>query len=110
MFDIGFPELVVISVVALLVIGPEKLPEAVRTASLWIGRMQRSFANIRREIESEIGADEVREQLRNESIMADLETAKSSVSELASEVRGAAESAAAEVKAAGEDSKKIFPK
>ena len=51
MFDIGFPELVVVSVVALLVIGPEKLPEAIRTMSLWVGRIQRSFASIRREIE-----------------------------------------------------------
>ena len=65
MFDIGFPELVVISVVALLVIGPEKLPETIRTISLWIGRIQRSFASIRREIESEIGADEIRQQRFN---------------------------------------------
>ena len=53
MLDIGFPELVLISIVALLVIGPEKLPETIRTISLWVGRFQRSFTNMRKEIEDE---------------------------------------------------------
>ena len=87
MFDIGFPELVVISVVALLVIGPEKLPETIRTMSLWIGRIQRSFSNIRREIESEIGADEIRQQLHNENIMKELEETKNSLQQAGQDVR-----------------------
>jgi len=87
MFDIGFPELVVVSVVALLVIGPEKLPEAIRTMSLWVGRVQRSFASIRREIESEIGADEIRQQLHNESIMKELEETKNTLQQAGREVR-----------------------
>ena len=86
MFDIGFPELVMISVVALLVIGPEKLPETIRTISLWIGRIQRSFSNIRREIEAEIGADEIRTQLHNEAIMKDLEKTKNTLEEVKQEV------------------------
>ncbi|MBL6689909.1 MAG: twin-arginine translocase subunit TatB [Pseudomonadales bacterium] len=87
MFDIGFPELVMISIVALLVIGPEKLPETIRTISLWVGRLQRSFTNIRREIENEIGADEIRAQLHNESIMKDLEEAKNTISQAHQEVQ-----------------------
>ena len=87
MFDIGFPELVVVSVVALLVIGPEKLPETIRTMSLWIGRIQRSFANIRQEIESEIGADEIRQQLHNESIMKELEETKKTLQRAGQDVR-----------------------
>ena len=87
MFDIGFPELVVISVVALLVIGPEKLPETIRTMSLWIGRIQRSFSNIRREIESEIGADEIRQQLHNENIMKELEETKNTIQQAGQDVR-----------------------
>ncbi len=47
MFDIGFAELLIIGVVALLVIGPERLPEAVRTASAWINRLRRSFNEIK---------------------------------------------------------------
>ena len=76
MFDIGFPELVVVSVVALLVIGPKKLPETIRTISLWIARIQRSFASLRRDIETEVGADEIRQQLHNESIMKELKETK----------------------------------
>ncbi len=87
MFDIGFPELVVVSVVALLVIGPEKLPETIRTLSLWVGRVQRSFTSIRREIESEIGADEIRQQLHNEDIMKELEETKNSLQQAGQDVR-----------------------
>ena len=87
MFDIGFPELVIVSVVALLVIGPEKLPEAIRTMSLWVGRVQRSFASIRREIESEIGADEISQQLHNENIMKELEETKNTLQQAGQDVR-----------------------
>lgn len=76
MFDIGFPELLIVSIVALLVIGPEKLPETVRTIALWMGRLRRSLANIKMEIENEIGADEIRQQIHNESIMKELDDAK----------------------------------
>ena len=41
MFDIGFAELLLIAVVGLLVIGPERLPSAIRTTSLWLGRLRR---------------------------------------------------------------------
>ena len=75
MFDIGFPELLLVSVVALLVIGPDKLPETVRTVALWVGRIRRGLANIKAEIENEIGADEIRQQLHNESILAEVEDA-----------------------------------
>jgi sec-independent protein translocase protein TatB len=72
MFDVSFPELMVIAVVALLVLGPERLPVALRTLGLWLGRMRRSFLAIKTEVEREIGMDEVRRQLHNESIMDDL--------------------------------------
>jgi sec-independent protein translocase protein TatB len=87
MFDIGFPELVVVSVVALLVIGPEKLPDTIRTMSMWIGRIQRSFASIRQEIESELGADEIRQQLHNESIMKELEETNKTLQQAGKDVR-----------------------
>ena len=76
MFDIGFPELVLISIVALLILGPERLPDAVRTMALWVGRIRRSYAKLRNEIENEIGADEIRAQLRNEEIMKELEESR----------------------------------
>ncbi|TWC41452.1 sec-independent protein translocase protein TatB [Pseudomonas sp. SJZ079] len=69
MFDIGFTELLLVALVALVVLGPERLPGAVRTAGLWIGRIKRSFNSIKAEVEREIGADEIRRQLHNEHIL-----------------------------------------
>ena len=69
MFDIGFTELLLVGLVALVVLGPERLPGAVRTAGLWIGRIKRSFNSIKAEVEREIGADEIRRQLHNERIL-----------------------------------------
>lgn len=69
MFDVGFSELLLVGLIALLVLGPERLPVAARMAGLWIGRLKRSFNNIKSEVEREIGADEIRRQLHNERIL-----------------------------------------
>ena len=91
MFDIGFPELVLIAVVALLVIGPERLPEALRTLGLWLGRMRRSFTAVKTEIEKEIGMDDVRRQLHNEAIMEEMKR-------IEGEVRGTADGPSGEAR------------
>ena len=75
----GELELLVIAVVALLVIGPERLPEALRTLGLWLGRLRRSFTSIKSEIEKEIGMDEIRRQLHNEQIMAEMKRIEADV-------------------------------
>ncbi|MGQ0657383.1 MAG: Sec-independent protein translocase protein TatB [Chromatiales bacterium] len=64
MFDIGFWELVVIGVVALVVLGPDRLPQLARRAGYWIGRARRQLNEIRSEIEREIAMDEVRRASR----------------------------------------------
>ena len=79
MFDIGFPELLIVSIVALLVLGPERLPVALRTLGLWFGRMRRSFSAVKVEIEREIGMDEVRRQLHNEAILEEMRALESDV-------------------------------
>ncbi|MDR0779297.1 MAG: Sec-independent protein translocase protein TatB [Pseudomonadales bacterium] len=79
MFNFGFSELVLVGIVALLVLGPEKMPGAVRTAALWIGRLRRSFNTIKQDIEREIGADEIRRQLRNEEIMEKFRNAQTQI-------------------------------
>lgn len=76
MFGISFSELLLVGLVALLVLGPERLPGAVRTAGLWVGRLKRSFNAIKQEVEREIGADEIRRQLHNEHILSMEEEAK----------------------------------
>ena len=60
MFDIGFSELVVIGVVALIVIGPERLPKVARAAGLLYGRMQRYVSTVKSDISREIQLDEIR--------------------------------------------------
>ena len=64
MFDIGFAELVIIAVVALLVIGPERLPEAIRTGSAWLNRFRRGFNEIKNEVQQELHNDAVLRDLR----------------------------------------------
>lgn len=66
MFDIGFAELVIIGIVALLVIGPERLPSAVRTASLWINRIRRGFNEIKAEVQQELHNDSVMQELKKQ--------------------------------------------
>ncbi len=77
MFDISFSELLVIAVVALLVIGPEKLPKVARTAGAIIGRMQRYAAQVKEEVNREARFAEL-QQLQNE-IRQGAESVKSSI-------------------------------
>ncbi|MDP1673593.1 MAG: Sec-independent protein translocase protein TatB [Burkholderiales bacterium] len=60
MFDIGFSELMIIAVVALIVIGPEKLPKVARTAGHLFGRMQRYVNDVKADISREMALDDLR--------------------------------------------------
>jgi sec-independent protein translocase protein TatB len=93
-FDIGFSEIIVCAVVALVVIGPERMPEAVRTVGLWIGRLKRSLRETRSEIERQIGVDDIRRQLHNEEIMQSLEDARRNMDNVISETQKAIDSTA----------------
>ena len=89
MFDIGFAELLIIAVVSLLVIGPERLPETVRTVSAWLARLRRGYNDIKREVQQELHNDEVMQELRRagedlkagtDSLSRDLEQTRTSLS------------------------------
>jgi sec-independent protein translocase protein TatB len=86
MFDIGFPELLLVSIVTLLVLGPERLPESLRTLGLSLGRMRRSFTRVKTEIEREIGMDEVRRQLHEEAIMEQMKKVEQDVKDIGNEI------------------------
>ncbi len=60
MFDIGFSELLVIGIVALVVIGPERLPKVARTAGLLLGRLQRYVGDVKADISREMQLDELK--------------------------------------------------
>ena len=66
MFDFGFWELAIIMVVALLVVGPERLPALAGQAGKWIGKVKRILESIRSDIESEIKAAELKEILEKQ--------------------------------------------
>lgn len=76
MFDIGFLELLLIAVLSLFIMGPERLPGAVRTITLFFSRMRRSFDQIKSDIEREVGIDEIKQQVHNEAIMNNLAKTK----------------------------------
>ena len=64
MFDIGFSELLVIAVVALIVLGPERLPKAARFAGLWVRRARQQWYSVKSEFENELAAEELKRSLR----------------------------------------------
>jgi sec-independent protein translocase protein TatB len=64
MFDVGFSELIMVGLVSLLVIGPERLPKVARVAGYWIGKIQQMIANVKVEISQELHAEEIRQLLK----------------------------------------------
>ncbi len=71
MFDVGLSELVVIMVVALLVIGPKRLPAAARTMGQWWGRLQRYINRMRQDVTTSMELEELRELERKVKAKAD---------------------------------------
>jgi sec-independent protein translocase protein TatB len=65
MFDVGFWELVLVGVVGLVVIGPERLPGFVRVSGFWLGKARRSIASVKQEIKDELYAEDLRRTLSN---------------------------------------------
>lgn len=81
MFDIGFWEIIFIMVIALLVVGPERLPRIAHTAGLWIGKFRGFVASVKADIDHELAAEELRKTLARQTAVPELE-------ELVDEVTG----------------------
>jgi sec-independent protein translocase protein TatB len=94
MFDIGFSELVVIAIVALIVIGPERLPKVARTMGHLFGRMQRYVNDVKADISREMELDELKKM-------------QSSMEEAARSMRDSVDSVNKEVSAAGGELNKL---
>lgn len=78
MFDMGFTELMLIGIVALVVIGPERLPGVARTAGKYFGRLKRFMTTVKADVEQELRADELRAILADQQ--KELNTLKDSIS------------------------------
>jgi sec-independent protein translocase protein TatB len=88
MFDVGFSELMVIAVIALVVIGPERLPRVARTLGHLAGRLQRYVSDVKADINREIELDELRKMR---------DSMQQAASSLESSVRGGLASAETEI-------------
>ena len=104
MFDIGFSELVVIAVVALVVLGPERLPKVARTAGHLLGRLQRYVNDVKSDINREMQLEELKklqaqvaESARSieQSVTKEMQTAESALNQTAQSLNEAVETTAA---------------
>ncbi len=86
MFDIGFSELLLFGVIALMVLGPEKLPQAARTAGQWYAKLRRTVSTLQSEIEAELDLAETRQQMQNE--LAKIRQTESDMKRELAEMRG----------------------
>ena len=97
MFDVGFFELVLIGVVALLVVGPERLPKVARTAGMWLGRGRRFLNSVKQDIDREIKADELRQildkQKKSNPLHEIVEDTKRDFAQIKSDTQSAVDSA-----------------
>ena len=87
MFDVAFSELVVIAIVALVVIGPEKLPKVARTLGLLLGRLRRYVANVKSDIEREMQFEDL--QKLQQEIKQDVDGVQASAREVENSIGGA---------------------
>jgi len=105
MFDIGFFELVLVGIVGLLVLGPERLPHAVRMTSAYLGKIRRTVNSVKEEFEREVNLHEMQQRIKQQMEKAGLEETRQSLDKLKQDV----ETAAANTKAAFADSAKTGP-
>ena len=86
MFEVGFQELFLLGAIALLVVGPERLPGLARTVGVWVGKAQRLVGQVRADVEREIRAEELRQSMKEFSPTAALSDMRKEVEEFAGEV------------------------
>ena len=84
MFDIGFWEILLIGVLALVVLGPERLPKAARTIGYWVGKSRRYIEGVKQEVASEFDATELKRLLHNQEVQ--LKELQSKVNDSQSEI------------------------
>ncbi len=76
MFEIGFWEMVLVGVVAMLVVGPERLPGLARTAGLWLGKARRMVAEVKAEVDRELHLEEIKQSLRQQGHLTEINDIK----------------------------------
>ncbi|WP_051786054.1 Sec-independent protein translocase protein TatB [Endozoicomonas numazuensis] len=82
MFDIGFAEILFISVLALVVLGPERLPHAIKTTLQWVNYLRHSASHIKETVHKELKVDEIKQNLPLEELNQPLQSLKQEASTL----------------------------
>jgi len=101
MFDMGFTEMMLIGIVALVVIGPERLPGVARTAGKYFSRLRNFMTNVRADVESELKADELREMIKKQQ--EELSSLKDVVNDVGKDINLSEDIGVAEIKKSIED-------
>lgn len=86
MFDIGFSEMFLVLVIALIVIGPERLPAVARTLGRFIGKAKRSFETVKQEVQSELDSAELNKRLAENNILSETKEAVDDVTKELKEI------------------------
>ena len=87
MFEIGFSELVMIGLVSLLVIGPERLPAVARIAGFWIGKARNLAASVKEEIKQELHAEELRQIFKEQAELQEFHAALNETTDAVSAIK-----------------------
>lgn len=72
MFDFGFGEIIMVMVIALIVVGPERLPSLARTAGFWVGKAKRFVTEVKSDIDRELAAEQLKKTLDDQSTFQDV--------------------------------------
>lgn len=114
MFDVGFTELLLVGLVALVVIGPERLPGVAKTAGKWLGKGKRMLSDVKAEIDQEIKAEELKKilevQRQNKPLQELIDSATESTDELRKDTENMLADLQNSVSSGNDDAKKSPPK
>ena len=113
MFDMGFLELLLIGIIALIVLGPERLPKAARAVGLWIGKAKQGFESIKTEIDRELKLKELQDQIAEQkaeltselNVKSDFESLKDELTNSANTIRNEASAVSAALNPAKPEAK-----
>jgi sec-independent protein translocase protein TatB len=87
MFDVGFSELIMVGLVALLVIGPERLPKVARLAGFWIGKTRSMVASVKAEIKQELQEEELRQIFKEQADLQEFHAALNETADAADSIK-----------------------
>jgi sec-independent protein translocase protein TatB len=87
MFDIGFSELIMVGLVTLLVIGPERLPKVARLTGFWLGKTRSMVASVKAEIKQELQAEELRQIFKEQADLQEFHAALDETADAANSIK-----------------------